>query len=460
MVKSYSQSRCKVKMFHKILIANRGEIAIRVIRACKEMGIKSVAVYSEADADALHVKLADESVCIGPPSVRDSYLNVVAILSAAEITDAEAIHPGYGFLSENADFVEKCEKSGFTLIGPSYKTIVLMGDKIRARQTAMDAGVPVLPGSKESLDDDKEALKLAKKIGFPVILKASAGGGGRGMKVIHSAASFANAFYAAKEEAKAAFGNSDMYLEKFCERPRHIEFQILADSHGNTVHLFERDCSIQRRNQKIIEEAPSTVLTQKLRDKMGQAAINLAQSVNYVNAGTVEFLLDSDNKYYFMEMNTRIQVEHPVTEFITGIDLIKEQIRIATGEKLGYRQKDIKILGHSIECRINAEDPTNFMPCPGVISDYHQPGGIGIRVDSSVYDNYRVPSIYDSLLSKLISYGKDRDEAIARMLRALDEYVIEGVKTTLPFHRKIFINPSFLDGDIDTSFIAKYYLKK
>lgn len=447
-------------MFHKILIANRGEIAVRIIRACKELGIKSVAVYSEADNNALHVKLADESICIGPPNAKDSYLNVVAILSAAEITDAEAIHPGYGFLAENYAFAEICEKSGFVFIGPESNTIRLLGDKIKARQTAIKTGIPVLSGSKGALKDENEALNLAKEIGFPVILKAAAGGGGRGMKIIHSAASFANAFFAAKEEAKAAFGDSSMYMEKYCERPRHIEFQLLADKHKNIVHLFERDCSIQRRNQKVIEEAPSIVLTQKLRDKMGQAAIDLASKVNYVNAGTVEFLLDSNNKFYFMEMNTRIQVEHPVTEFITGIDLVKEQIRIAAGEKLRFKQKDIKILGHSIECRINAEDPTNFMPCPGVISDYHHPGGIGIRIDSAVYENYRVPSIYDSLLSKLISFGEDRNEAIARMLRALDEYVIEGIKTTIPFHKNIFINPSFLDGDIDTGFIAKYYLKK
>lgn len=447
-------------MFHKILIANRGEIAVRVIRACKELGIKSVAVYSEADAEALHVKLADESICIGPPSSKDSYLNVIAILSAAEITDAEAIHPGYGFLSENHAFADICEKSGFTFIGPTADTIRRLGDKIMARHTAMEAGVPVLPGSKEALVDDKEALELAKKIGFPVILKAAAGGGGRGMKVIHSAASFANAYYAAKEEAKAAFTNDEMYMEKFCEKPRHIEFQILADKHGNIVHLFERDCSIQRRNQKVIEEAPSTVLTPKLREKMGQAAINIAAHVNYVNAGTVEFLLDADNKFYFMEMNTRIQVEHPVTEYITGIDLIKEQIKVAAGEKLKFKQKDLKITGHAIECRINAEDPLNFLPCPGVITDYHQPGGIGIRIDSAVYNNYRVPSVYDSLIAKLVSYGDNREEAIARMLRALDEYIIEGVKTTIQFHKKIFVNPAFIDGDIDTGFIAKYYLNK
>jgi acetyl-CoA carboxylase biotin carboxylase subunit len=445
-------------MFHKILIANRGEIAIRVIRACKELGIKTVAVYNEADKEGLHVKLADESICIGPASVLESYLNVVAILSAAEITDAEAIHPGYGFLAENSAFAEVCEKSGFTFIGPAAKTIKVLGDKIRARQTAIDANVPLLPGSKNALKDEKEALKKAKEIGFPVILKASAGGGGRGMKIIHSAASFGNAFFSTKEEARVAFGNSDMYIEKYCERPRHIEFQILADKYDNIVHLFERDCSIQRRNQKVIEEAPSTVLTPKLREKMGQAAINLASKVKYVNAGTVEFLLDSDNKFYFMEMNTRIQVEHPVTEYITGIDLVKEQIKIAAGEKLRFKQKDIKILGHSIECRINAEDPKNFIPCPGTISDYHHPGGIGIRVDSAVYQNYKVPSVFDSLLSKLISFGENREEAIARMVRALDEYIIQGVKTTIPFHKSIFTNSAFLDGDIDTGFISKYYL--
>ncbi len=447
-------------MFYKILIANRGEIAVRIIRACKELGIRTVAVYSAADSDALHVKFADESICIGPANLSESYLNIVAILSAAEITDAEAIHPGYGFLSENHAFAEVCEKSGFVFIGPDSDTIKILGDKIQARKTAVSAGVPVLQGSQDALMDENEAIELAKEIGFPVILKAAAGGGGRGMKVIHSAGSFGNAFFTAKEEAKSAFGNSEMYMEKFCEKPRHIEFQILADKHGNVVHLFERDCSIQRRNQKVIEEAPSTVLTPKMREKMGNAAVNLSKKAGYVNAGTVEFLLDSDNKFYFMEMNTRIQVEHPVTEYITGIDLVKEQINIAMGKKLRFEQKDIKLTGHAIECRINAEDPNNFMPCPGLITDYHQPGGIGIRVDSAVYENYRIPSIYDSLLSKLISYGEDRDEAIARMLRALDEYVIQGIKTTIPFHKNVFINQFFLDGDIDTGFIAKYHLKK
>ncbi|MFC1855847.1 acetyl-CoA carboxylase biotin carboxylase subunit [Thermodesulfobacteriota bacterium] len=446
-------------MFHKILIANRGEIAVRVIRACKELSIKSVAIYSETDKDALHVKLADEAICIGPGNSKDSYLNVVAVLSAAEITDAEAIHPGYGFLAENHAFAEICEKSGFKFIGPSSKTISIMGDKIKARQAAIDAGVPLLPGSKGALKDEKEALKKAQEIGFPVILKASAGGGGRGMKIIHSAASFANAFFATREEAKAAFGNSDMYIEKYLEKPRHIEFQLLADNYGNVVHLFERDCSIQRRNQKVLEEAPATNLSSKLREKMGQAAINLASKVKYSNAGTVEFLVDSNSKFYFMEMNTRVQVEHPVTEYITGIDIVKEQIRIASGEKLRFKQKDIKILGHAIECRINAEDSKNFMPCPGVISDYHHPGGIGVRVDSSVYHNYRIPSIYDSLISKLITFGEDRDEAIARMARALDEYIIEGIKTTIDFHKSVLTNSAFLDGDVDTSFISKYYLK-
>jgi acetyl-CoA carboxylase biotin carboxylase subunit len=446
-------------MFHKILIANRGEIAIRVIRACKELGIKTVAVYSTADAESLHVKLADESVCIGPAPSSQSYLNINAIISAAELTDAEAIHPGYGFLSENAKFAEICEQCGITFIGPSAESMRVMGDKISARQAVIEHGVPILPGTKENVKSVDEAVKIAKQIGFPVIIKATAGGGGRGMKIVHSQATLANAYATAKAEAQAGFGNPDVYIEKYCEQPRHVEIQVLADKHGNCIHLGERDCSIQRRHQKIIEEAPCPVLKPETRAAMGEAAIKAAKAVNYSSVGTVEFLLDKNGDFYFMEMNTRIQVEHPVTEMITGVDLIREQIRSAAGLPLRYRQEDIKINGHAIECRINAEDPFKFTPCPGKITAYHQPGGLGVRVDSFVYDQYTVVPHYDSMIGKLIVHAETREDAIRRMARALDEYIIEGIKTTVFFHKRIMTNKDFIEGDVDTSFLERIVLE-
>lgn len=443
-------------MFHKILIANRGEIALRVIRACKELGIKTVAVHSDADSEALHVKVADQSVCIGPAPSSDSYLNIKAIISAAEVTDADAIHPGYGFLSENAEFAEICENCGITFIGPSADSMRLMGDKISARQTVTAAGVPILPGTKDNVASVDEAKKIAEDIGFPVIIKATAGGGGRGMKVVHSQPHLANAFNAARTEAEAGFGNPDVYIEKFCENPRHVEIQILADKHGNVVHLGERDCSIQRRHQKLIEEAPCPVLPPEVRKSMGDCAIAASKACNYSSVGTMEFLLDKQNNYYFMEMNTRVQVEHPVTEMITGVDIIKEQIRSAAGEPLRYKQEDIQIKGHSIECRINAEDPVKFTPFPGKIDGYHTPGGLGVRVDSAVYDQYTVLPHYDSMIAKLIVHADTREEAVKRMARALDEYIIEGIKTTIPFHQRIMGNKEFAEGvDVDTGFIER-----
>ncbi len=443
-------------MFHKILIANRGEIALRVIRACKELGIKTVAVHSDVDSEALHVKLADQSVCIGPAPSSGSYLNIKAIISAAEVTDADAIHPGYGFLSENAEFAEICENCGITFIGPSAESMRLMGDKISARQTVTKAGVPILPGTKDNVATVDEARKIAEEIGFPVIIKATAGGGGRGMKVVHSQPHLANAFNAARTEAEAGFGNPDVYIEKFCENPRHVEIQILADKHGNVIHLGERDCSIQRRHQKLIEEAPCPVLPPEVRKSMGDCAVAAAKACNYSSVGTMEFLLDKQNKYYFMEMNTRVQVEHPVTEMITGVDIIKEQIRSAAGEPLRYKQEDIQIKGHSIECRINAEDPVKFTPFPGKIDGYHTPGGLGVRVDSAVYDQYTVLPHYDSMIAKLIVHADTREEAVKRMARALDEYIIEGIKTTIPFHQRIMGNKEFYEGvDVDTGFIER-----
>jgi acetyl-CoA carboxylase biotin carboxylase subunit len=444
-------------MFHKILIANRGEIALRVIRACKELGIKTVAVHSDVDSEALHVKLADESICIGPSLSAKSYLNMKAIISAAEVTDAEAIHPGYGFLSENAEFAEICGNCGLAFIGPTPENIRLMGDKIRARQTVIDVGVPILPGTKEGVQSVDEAKKVATEIGYPVIIKATAGGGGRGMKVVHSPASLPNAFAAARSEAQAGFGNPEVYIEKFCERPRHVEVQILADKYGNVIHLGERDCSIQRRHQKLIEEAPCSALTPELRKKMGDCAVAAAKAVNYSSVGTMEFLLDSDNNFFFMEMNTRIQVEHPVTEMVTGVDVIKEQIRSAAGLPLRFKQSDIKINGHAIECRINAEDPVKFTPFPGKIDGYHTPGGLGVRVDSAVYDQYKVLPDYDSLIAKLIVHAETREEAIKRMARALDEYIIEGIKTTIPFHQRIMVNRAFIEGDVDTGFLERLF---
>ncbi|WP_369412271.1 acetyl-CoA carboxylase biotin carboxylase subunit [Geotalea toluenoxydans] len=420
-------------MFHKVLIANRGEIALRIIRACKELGIKTVAVFSTADSESLHVKLADESVCIGPAPSIHSYLNINAIISAAELTDAEAIHPGYGFLSENAAFAEICEKCGITFIGPSSESMRLMGDKISARQAVIKEGVPILPGTKEGVNDVNEAVKIAKKIGFPVIIKATAGGGGRGMKIVHSPAALPNAFATARAEAQAGFGNPEVYIEKYCENPRHVEIQVLADKHGNVIHLGERDCSIQRRHQKIIEEAPSTVSTPELRKIMGDAAVRAAKAVGYNSVGTMEFLVDKNNDFFFMEMNTRVQVEHPVTEMVTGVDIVREQIRSAAGHKLRYKQSDIKINGHAIECRINAEDPAKFTPCPGKITSYHTPGGLGVRVDSFVYDQYSVLPHYDSLIAKLIVHAETREDAIKRMARALMNTSSRGLRRPFPF---------------------------
>jgi len=445
-------------MFHKVLIANRGEIALRIIRACKEMGIKTVAVYSTADSESLHVRLADESVCIGPAPSLQSYLNINAIISAAELTDAEAIHPGYGFLSENAAFAEICENCGITFIGPTSESMRLMGDKISARQAVIKEEVPILPGTKEGVKDVNEAISIAKKIGFPVIIKATAGGGGRGMKIVHSPATLPNAYATARAEAQAGFGNPEVYIEKYCERPRHVEIQVLGDKHGNVIHLGERDCSIQRRHQKILEEAPSTVSTPELRKAMGEAAVRAAKAVGYNSAGTMEFLVDKNNNFYFMEMNTRVQVEHPVTEMVTGVDIVSEQIRSAFGLKLRFKQSDIKINGHAIECRINAEDPHKFTPSPGKITAYHTPGGLGVRVDSFVYDQYTVLPHYDSLIAKLIVHAETREAAIRRMARALDEYIIEGIKTTIPLHKAIMGNKDFIEGNIDTGFLERAVL--
>ena len=443
-------------MFKKILIANRGEIALRIIRACKEMGIKTVAVHSTADANSLHVRFADESVCIGPPKSSDSYLNVPSIISAAEITDAEAIHPGYGFLAENASFAEICNSTGIRFIGPSPESIKQMGDKARARETAQKAGVPVLPGSNGVVTEESSAIEIAREIGFPVIVKAAAGGGGKGMRVVLEESEFANAFVMAQTEALAAFGNADVYLEKYILQPRHIEIQIMADEKGNIVYLGERECSIQRRHQKLIEEAPSVIVDDGLRKKMGEMAVAIAKSVKYRNAGTIEFLMDEHGKFYFMEMNTRIQVEHPVTEMVTGIDIVKEQIRVAAGLPLSFTQKDIRIKGHSIECRINAEDPEKFTPSPGTVTAFNPPGGLGVRVETAAYTQYVIPPYYDSMIAKLIVHAETRADAIMRMKRALNEFIIEGVKTTIPLHIKILDDPQFQKGDISTKFMERY----
>ncbi len=445
-------------MFHKILIANRGEIAVRIIRACKELGVKTVAIHSDVDSEALHVSLADESICIGPAASSQSYLNMKAIISAAQVADADAIHPGYGFLSENAEFAEICEQCGIIFIGPSAESMRCMGDKISARQTVTEAGVPILPGTNESIESTEEAQEIADEIGYPVIIKASAGGGGRGMKIVHSPASLANALATARAEAQAGFGKADVYIEKFCEHPRHVEIQILGDKHGNVIHLGERDCSIQRRHQKLIEEAPCPVLTPEVRDEMGACAVAAAKAVGYSSAGTVEYLLDTDGSFYFMEMNTRVQVEHPVTEMVTGVDIIKEQINSAAGLPLRYQQSDIKITGHAIECRINAEDPEKFTPFPGTITGYHTPGGMGVRVESAMYHQYTVLPHYDSMIGKLIVHAENREEAIKRMASALDEYIIEGIKTTIPFHQKMMANREFIDGDFDTNFLERIKL--
>lgn len=445
-------------MFQKILIANRGEIAVRIIRACREMGIKTVAVYSEADRDALHTLLADEAICIGPASSAESYLNMEQILTACVAMKADAIHPGFGFLSENARFAELCEKCHIRFIGPPAEVIHRMGNKSEARKTMMEAGVPVIPGSKEPVFTVEEGLKTAREVGFPVMIKASSGGGGKGMRVSYGEDDFASNFQNAQMESVKGFSDDTMYIERFVERPRHIEFQILADSFGNVVHLGERDCSIQRRHQKLLEEAPSAAISEELRERMGQAAVKAARSVHYENAGTIEFLLDKNKEFYFMEMNTRIQVEHPVTEAVTDLDLIKEQIRIAAGEPLSVTQEDIQITGHAIECRINAENPDkHFMPCPGTITDIHLPGGRGVRVDTAVYNNYTIPPNYDSMILKLIVHDKDRPSAIAKMRSALGELVIEGITTNVDFQYELIGDRDFEDGNVDTDFIPSHF---
>ena len=442
-------------MFDKIVIANRGEIALRILRACRELGIRTVAVHSEADRNQQHVLLADETVCIGPAPSAQSYLNMPAIISAAEVTDAEAIHPGYGFLSENADFAERVEQSGFVFIGPRPETIRLMGDKVSAIRAMKEAGVPCVPGSGGPLDDDKEAnLRLAREIGYPVLIKAAAGGGGRGMRVVHSDATLIQSIGLTRGEALAAFGDERVYMEKYLAHPRHIEFQVLADEHGNAIHLGERDCSMQRRHQKIIEEAPAPGISQSQRQEMGALCIEACKRIGYRGVGTFEFLYD-DGRFYFIEMNTRIQVEHPVTELITGVDLIAQQIGVAAGETLRYRQQDIRFYGHAIECRINAEDPKTFAPSPGLVSHYHPPGGPGIRMDSHLYSGYTVPPHYDSLLGKLLAFGDTRDKAIARMVTALDELVVEGIKTNAPLHRELMEDAAFRAGGTDIHYLEK-----
>ena len=442
-------------MIRKILIANRGEIAIRIIRACREMGIETVAVYSEADREALHTQLADEAVCIGPAAAKDSYLNMEQIISATMITGADAIHPGFGFLSES-QFAKLCEACHITFIGPDSDIIARLGNKAVARQTMVDAGVPVIPGCQKALTDVKEALEIAKGIGFPVIVKAVLGGGGKGMRVAYNEDEFENAFLMAQKESGLAFGDESMYLEHFVENPRHIEFQILADNYGNVIHLGERDCSVQRNHQKVIEESPSAVVDEELREKMGQAAVLAAKAAGYKNAGTIEFLLEKDKSFYFMEMNTRIQVEHPVTEWVTGIDLIKAQIRIADGEKLKWKQEDIQITGHAIECRINAEDPSkNFRPCPGRITDMYLPGGKGVRIDSAIYSGCEVSPYYDSMITKLIVFAATRKEAIAKMHRALGEVIIEGITTNIDFLYEIMERPDYQEGDFTIQYLEK-----
>lgn len=446
-------------MFQKILIANRGEIAVRIIRACREMGIATVAVYSEADKEALHTQLADEAICIGPAKARDSYLNMERILSATVMTKAEAIHPGFGFLSENSKFVELCQKCNVAFIGPSAKIIQKMGNKSQARTNMINAKVPVVPGSKEPVFDGKSALKEAVSIGFPVMIKASSGGGGKGMRIARGEKDFLSNFETAQRESINAFGDNTMYLERYVEKPRHVEVQIMGDKFGNVVHLGERDCSIQRRHQKLIEESPCCAIDENLRTKMGEVAVQAAKAVGYENAGTIEFLLDAKGEFYFMEMNTRIQVEHPVTEFVSGIDLIKEQIRVAAGLPLSVSQKDITLRGHALECRINAENPEkNFMPCPGTITDIHLPGGNGVRIDTAMYNGYTIPPVYDSMMMKIIVYDKDRKSAIAKMRSTLGELIIEGVSTNLDFQYEILNHPKFVDGDVDTHFIQENFV--
>jgi acetyl-CoA carboxylase biotin carboxylase subunit len=443
-------------MFKKVLIANRGEIALRVIRACRELGVETVAVYSEADRESLHVRFADDDVCIGPPPSRQSYLRIPNLIAAAEITGADAIHPGYGFLAENAEFADTCKASNIAFIGPTGDQIRQMGDKATAKRLAQEAGVPTVPGTPGTVQDVDEALKHVEAIGFPVIIKATAGGGGKGMRVAQEAEQFAQSFSLAQNEALAAFGNGEVYVEKYLARPRHVEIQVMGDLHGTVVHFGERDCSVQRRHQKLIEESPSPALTAELRARMGEAAIRLASAIHYAGAGTLEFLLDEDGSFYFMEMNTRIQVEHPVTEMVTSFDLVKEQIRVASGDPVGFRGDGARLRGHAIECRINAEDPyRNFQPSPGVITAYHPPGGPGVRLDSHIYDGYTVPPYYDSLLAKVIVHGNDRDEALARMRQALDSFVLEGVTTTIPFLGRVIRHPDFVAGRVDTKFLER-----
>jgi len=443
-------------MFEKILIANRGEIALRIQRACREMGIRTVVVHSTVDAEAKYVKLADESVCIGPAPARDSYLNMAAIISAAEVTDAEAIHPGYGFLSENADFAERVERSGFVFIGPRPENIRLMGDKVSAKQAMEKAGVPCVPGSEGALPEEpKEVVRIARKVGYPVIIKAAGGGGGRGMRVVHTEAALLNAVNMTRGEAQAAFGNATVYMEKYLENPRHIEIQVLADSHKNAIYLGERDCSMQRRHQKIIEEAPAPELTEKQREKIGERCADACRKIGYRGAGTFEFLYE-DNEFYFIEMNTRIQVEHPVTEFVTGIDIVQAQIRIAAGEKLPFTQRQIQMRGHAIECRINAEDPYKFTPSPGRITVWHPPGGPGVRVDSHAYANYMVPPNYDSMIGKIIVHGDTREQALARMRTALSETVVEGIHTNVPLHRELMADAKFIEGGTNIHYLEHW----
>ena len=443
-------------MFKKILIANRGEIALRVIMACRELGIKTVAVYSEADENSLHVRFADEDVCIGPPRSAESYLNVPAVISAAEITGADAIHPGYGFLAESAYLAEVCEACRIKFIGPDPHVIRLMGDKARARRAMKKAGVPILPGTDGPVESEEQALKFAKDVGFPVIVKATAGGGGRGMRVVRAPAELGHALKTAQREAEAAFGVGDVYLERYLEAPRHIEVQVLGDHHGTVIHLGERECSIQRRHQKLLEEAPSVALSEKQRRKLGGAVVDAAKAVQYSNAGTFEFLMDRDGKFYFMEVNTRLQVEHPVTEMVTGFDVVKEQIRIAAGERLSLKQSEVTFTGHAIECRVNAEDPETFVPSPGVIDVFSVTGGPGVRIDSVAYTGCTISPYYDSMIAKIIVHARDRQEAIARMRRTLDMAVIEGVKTTIPLHLRILQDPDFVAGKLSTSFMERF----
>jgi len=444
-------------MFEKVLIANRGEIALRIHRACREMGIKTVAVHSTADAAAMHVRLADEAVCIGPPSAKDSYLNKAAILSAATITGADAIHPGYGFLSENADFAEMVEDHGFVFIGPSPAHIRLMGDKVTAKKAAIESGLPVVPGSPGAVDSVEEAFEVAKETGYPVLIKASAGGGGRGMKVANSEKELEEAWRTARSEALAAFGNAEVYMEKYLGNPRHIEIQILADNHGNVVHLGERDCSLQRRHQKVLEEAPSPALNAAERARIGEVACAGMRTLGYRNAGTIEFLYEN-GEFFFIEMNTRLQVEHPITEAITGLDLVREQLRIAAGAPLGYGQQDVHFTGHAIECRINAENPETFRPCPGTVGDYHPPGGLGVRVDSGLFAGATVPPHYDSMIAKLIVHGNSRNECLMRLRRALGEFVVGGIETTIPLHQRLVENTDFQNGDYDIRWLEKTML--